>query len=311
MTTALVTTCYREAEAIDAFIDAVLAQTRQPDEIIIVDGGSDDGTVGRIEERIQKGEPIALIVEPGAKRSVGRNRGVQASSADLIAITDVGSQPHSDWFERIIAPLESDEPPDVVAGYYVADPSTTWEAAVAAATVPVVEEVDPDTFLPSARSIAFRRSAWEKAGGYPESVWVSEDTAFDLALKATGAQFVFEPAAAVAWRPHAAVNRLFVQFYRYARGDAECRIWFRHYTKAYLVACLSAVSLIGGALWWPALLGLPALGVLYWLRHAVRAQRRARALAAILLAPLANAIVDAAHVLGYSRGLLERAHHGA
>jgi glycosyltransferase involved in cell wall biosynthesis len=308
MSAALVTTCYREAEAIDAFIDAVTDQTRQPDRIVIVDAGSDDGTAERVEGRVAAGAPITLIVEPGATRAAGRNRAIEAASADLIAVTDVGSRPRPDWFERIIAPLESNDAADVVAGYYAADPPSPWEAAVAAATVPAAEEVDPDTFLPSARSIAFRRSAWERAGGYPERVWVSEDTAFDLALKAAGARFVFEPAAVVEWRPEAAIGRLFAQFYRYARGDAECRIWFRHYTKAYVLAALALALIGGGIAWSPLWLGLAALGVAYWLRHALRARRRTPSLAAAALAPLANALVDAAHVVGYLRGLVERPH---
>jgi len=308
--TALVTTCYREAEAIDAFLDAVAAQTRQPDGVVIVDAGSEDGTVERVQARIDGGARLRLIVEPGANRSVGRNRAVEESGAELLAVTDVGSEPRPDWFERIIGPLESDATVDVVAGYYAPHPRTTWEAAVAAATVPTVEEVDPATFLPSGRSVAFRRKAWEQVGGYPAWAWHNEDTPFDLALKAAGARFVFEPKAVVEWRPQARIGRLFVQFYRYARGDAQGRIWFRHYTKAYALLALKLGLLVGGAFWWPLWLGLLLLGAAYWARHALRARRRTASTAAAWLAPLANGIVDSAHVFGYTRGLLERRGHG-
>jgi cellulose synthase/poly-beta-1,6-N-acetylglucosamine synthase-like glycosyltransferase len=308
--TALATTCFREAEAIDAFIDAVTAQTRKPDEIVIVDAGSDDGTPERIEQRIVEGAPVRLVVAPGTNRSVGRNQAVEATAADLIALTDVGSHPRPDWFERIIAPLEADDEVDVVAGHYEAQPETLWEAAVAAATVPVAAEVDPGTFLPSGRSIAFRRDAWESVGGYPEWAWHNEDTPYDLALKAAGARFVFEPRAIVEWRPQARLRRLFVQFYRYARGDAQGRIWFRHYTKAYALVILKLGMLIGGVFWWPAWLCIPVLGALYWVRHALRARQRTPRACAAWLAPLANAIVDAAHVVGYTRGLFERRTHG-
>jgi glycosyltransferase involved in cell wall biosynthesis len=310
MRTALVTTCFREANTIDAFIDAVTAQTRRPDEIVIVDGGSDDGTPERIEARVRAGAPVRLIVTPGANRSVGRNRAVEETSAELVALTDVGSHPRPDWFERVIAPLEEDSAVDVVAGYYAADPQTLWETAVAAATVPAAEEVNAESFLPSARSIAFRRSAWESVGGYPEWAWHNEDTPFDLALKAAGARFAFEPRAVVEWRPQAGLKRLFVQFYRYARGDAQERIWFRHYTKAYGLAAVKVALLGAGVFWWPAWLGIPALGALYWVRHALRARRRTPSGAAAWLAPAANAIVDLAHVVGYTRGLFERRAHG-
>jgi cellulose synthase/poly-beta-1,6-N-acetylglucosamine synthase-like glycosyltransferase len=249
---------------------------------------------------------VTLIVEPGANRSVGRNRAIEATSADVLAVTDVGSHPRPDWFEHIVTPLEQDPAVDVVSGYYAPDPQTLWEAAVAAATVPTVEEVDPSTFLPSARSVAFRRAAWENAGRYPEWAWHNEDTPFDLALKAAGARFVFEPRAVVEWRPQARPGRLLVQFYRYARGDAQARIWYRHYTKAYGLVALKLTLLVGGVFWWPAWLGLPLLGGAYWARHLLRARRRRPNAGAAWLAPLANAIVDAAHVLGYTRGLLER-----
>ncbi len=288
-----------------AFLDAVLCQTRAPDEVLIVDAGSDDGTTELIRERIRKGAPIKLIVEPGANRSQGRNRGVQESSAEVIAITDLGARPRPDWFERIITPLEADPEIDVVGGYYEADPRTLWEAAVAAATVPAAQEVDPDSFLPSGRSVAFRRAAWEQAGGYPEWAWHNEDTPFGRTLRQVGAKFHFEPEALVVWRPRGTVGGLFVQFYRYARGDAQGRIWFRHYAKAYLVVGCGLALAIAGCFWPSALLGFPALVLAYCLRHALRARRRTARLEAVILAPLANLIVDLAHVVGYTRGMIE------
>lgn len=306
MTTALVTTTFREAEAIGAFLDAVLSQTRRPDEIVIVDAGSDDGTVERIRERMAQGADITLIVEPGASRSDGRNRGIRESAAEAIAVTDAGCLPRPDWFERIIAPLEQDTGVDVVAGYYVAEPEGLWGRAVAAATVPSPEEVDPARFLPSARSVAFRRQTWERVGGYPAGGQFGEDTWFGLALRRAGARFAFEPRALVSWCPETDARRLFRQFVRYARGDARERQWFRHYAKAYLLA-VAAFGIIVLASFWPrAWLGLGIVAVAYWLRHAVRAIRRTPSLCAGLLAPLANLIVDFAHVVGYTRGLLER-----
>jgi len=306
---ALVTTCYQEAEAIGPFLEAVAAQTRQPDEVIIVDAGSNDGTLEQIQERIGHGAEIRLIVEPGANRAVGRNLGVKSSAAQLIGVTDVGANPRPDWFEKIIAPLEQSDEVDVVSGYYAPDPHTLWETAVAAATVPAPEEVEPASFLPSSRSVAFRRGAWERAGGYPEWARYNEDTPFDFALRKAGARFAFEAEAIVEWRPQGSVRRLFMQFYRYACGDAQSRLWFRHYAKAYAMAGLSLGLCAAGGVWPPALWGLAGLGVGYWGRHAARARRRTSSVPAAVVAPLANVIVDVAHVVGYTRGIVERVPH--
>ncbi|MCX7598432.1 MAG: glycosyl transferase family 2, partial [Armatimonadetes bacterium] len=259
-----------------------------------------------IRGRIAAGAPVKLIVEPGANRSRGRNRAIEETRAEIIAVTDVGARPREDWFERIIAPLEADPTADVVAGYYEAEARTAWEAAVAGATVPRAEEVRQESFLPSARSVAFRRTAWERAGRYPEQYWHNEDTPFGLALRAVGARFVFEPRAVVLWRPQSTPWGLFRQFYRYAVGDAEARIWYRHYAKAYLVVG-AAAGLTAAAKWWPLAGWLVAgLAVVYWARHAARAFRRTTSPGAALLAPLANAVVDLAHVAGYTRGLLTK-----
>ncbi len=289
MKAALVTTCLNEIDAIDAFLDAVLSQTRQPDEIVIVDASSQDGTISRIRDRKEKGAPITLIVSVGASRSEGRNNGIEETACELIAVTDVGAIPRGDWFERIIAPLEADPEVDVVSGYYEPVATSLWEEAVCAATVPSAKEVDPETFLPSSRSVAFRKSAWEKVEGYPDSQGLRNDTAED----------------------NAAPRALFRQFRAYARGDAVRGLWFGHYTKAFVMLVLT-LALVAGGFAFPSLwLGLPALLAAYWLRHALRARRRTKSPGAALLAPIANIIVDCAHVVGYATGLAGRHTDGA
>lgn len=302
----LITTVLQEADSIAEFMDSIVVQTRRPDRIVIADGGSTDGTVDIARARESR-LPITVIVLPGANRSRGRNAAIEACDAPLIACADAGCSLNPTWLEAISRPLFERPEVDVVAGYYEPHPRTLMERAAAAALVPRSDEVDPETFLPSSRSIAFRRSAWERAGRYPEWTPFNEDTVFDVALKRAGAKFLFEPRAVVRWRPQGRPARIFRQFFRYARGDGLSALWFGHYAKAYAELFVAgAIIGLGCALnaWWLA--GLAALVGLYWLRGARRARRRGADLAAALLAPAAMAVVDAAHVCGYTLGVGQR-----
>ena len=58
----------------------------------------------------------------------------------------------------------------MVAGFFRADPHSPFEVAMGATVLPLRDEIDPATFLPSSRSVAFRKAAWQAVGGYPE--WI-------------------------------------------------------------------------------------------------------------------------------------------
>lgn len=302
----LITTVLQEADGIAEFMDSILAQTRTPDRVVVADGGSTDATVDILrgyEDRL----PLTAIVIPGANRSRGRNAAAAAGDEPIIACVDAGCALEPQWLETIVAPFETRPEVDVVAGYYAPEPRTTMERAAAAALVPTAEEVDPETFLPSSRSIAFRREAWERAGRYPEWTPFNEDTVFDVALKRAGTKFVFEPRAVVRWRPQGRPARLFRQFFRYARGDGLSGLWFAHYGKAYVELAVFAAVVSFGAAARPAWLWLLAgLALLYWLRVAGRARHRGVNVAVSLLAPVAMAVVDVAHVCGYTLGIAQR-----
>jgi glycosyltransferase involved in cell wall biosynthesis len=311
-TVSLITTVFNEEDTIGPLLDSIQAQTRRPDDIVIVDAGSTDRTRGIISEHIARGLPARLLVEPGANRARGRNLAIREATGVVIASIDAGCVAEPEWLARLVAPFESGDPPDVVSGYYRPEATSIRQQAIAAATVPDVSEVDPEAFDPSSRSAAFTRAAWERAGGYPEYVDFAEDTGFDRRLRAAGCRFLFEPAAIVRWRVQPDLVGVFRQFRRYARSDGELGYWFGHYTKAFAVL-LGLLLLIGLVAWLPPSTGRLALaGVLlvaavaYWARYERRARQRGARRAAAVFAGDVMLTVDVAHVLGYTAGWLRR-----
>jgi glycosyltransferase involved in cell wall biosynthesis len=101
----VISTVLNEGEAIRRLMDSLAAQTRLPDEVVIVDGGSRDNTVAVIETYTDQ-LPLRVIVEPGANISRGRNVAIGAATGDIIASVDAGVWLEPIWLERLIAPFE-------------------------------------------------------------------------------------------------------------------------------------------------------------------------------------------------------------
>jgi len=236
----VIATVLNEADSISGLLESLQRQTRRPDVVIIVDGGSTDGTVDILREWESAGKlPLRVIEAPGANISRGRNIAISAAETEIIAGTDAGTRLEPDWLQNLIAPFEQDPPPDVVAGFFVADPQTVFETALGATTLPAIDDINPDRFLPSSRSIAFRKSVWEDLGGYPEWLDFCEDLLFDLWLREDGYRIAFVPHATAHFRPRQSLHQFFWQYYRYARGDGKADLWpVRHAIRyaTYLVA---------------------------------------------------------------------------
>src|SRR5205823_286196 len=131
------------------------------DEVVIVDGGSSDGTWQLLEDWRERGLALRPLRVPGANISRGRNEAIRVARGEVIAVTDAGVSLEPDWLAALIGPFEEDLSPDVVSGFFVADPKGVFERALGATTLPRPEEIRPDRFLPSSRSVAFLKSAWE------------------------------------------------------------------------------------------------------------------------------------------------------
>jgi len=305
-TVSLIITVLNEERTIGPLLESILAQSRPPDEVVICDAGSRDRTGAIINDYMARGLKARVLVEPGANRSRARNLAIREASGEVIASTDGGCVADVEWLARLTAPFEEQTPPEVVCGYYRAAAGSLTEEAVAAATVPDVSEVDADAFLPSGRSVAFLKQAWERVGGYPENVPFAEDTAFGTRLRAAGCEFRFVGNAVVRWHMQASAGAVFWQFYRYAVSDGELGHWFGHYAKAFFgLVIVALVALLSVTKPW-ILVSLPGLLLAYWTRYTLRAWRRGASWRAGLLSPVFSLVVDLANLSGYTVGRLRR-----
>ena len=311
---ALCLTVLDEGTTVDELFASIAAQSRRPDRIVVVDGGSTDGTVERIGAWRERGLPLTLIVRPGANISVGRNRAIAHADAEVIAVTDAGVCLHPDWLATLAAPFEGPEPPDVVSGFFRPRPDpSAFSMALAATTLPALGDVRPASFLPSSRSVAFTRAAWERVGGYPEWLDYCEDLVFDLALRAAGCRFAWAPSAVVYFRPRRTPRAFFLQYYRYARGDGKADLWRRRHAIRYATYLgLSLILLLARRHPW--LLAPLALAAGAYVRRPYERLADigptplslAERAAVVAWVPLIRLIGDLAKMLGYPVGVAWR-----
>lgn len=310
MRVSVIVTVLNEGQSIRRLLDSLLAQTRAPDEVVIVDGGSTDDTVEVIKGYADR-LPLRVLVEPGANISRGRNRAVEAATGEIIVSTDAGVRLAPEWLEELIRPfVEADPPPPAVSGFFLPDPQTLFEIALGATVLPVHADIDPEKFLPSSRSVAFTRRAWQAVGGYPEWLDYCEDLIFDFRLWERYGPFPWAPQAIAFFRPRPTLAAFFRQYYRYARGDGKADLWRKRHAVRYTtyLILLPGLLLLGAwhhPAWWLLLL---TGGVAYcwtpWrrLRGMWDGLSWLQRLLAASCVPLIRAVGDVAKMIGYPVG---------
>jgi GT2 family glycosyltransferase len=308
----LVVTLFNESDSLDGWLDSLASQTRAPDEIVLVDAGSTDGTVERLRDLADRDPRVRVHVVPGVNVPQGRNEAIRRTENALIAVTDAGTLLGPEWLERLLAPIDGHPDVGVSGGFTAPDGRTPFEYALATIITPRINEIDPDQYLPPSRSVAFRRDLWERVGGYPDWLRAGEDLVFDMRLRAAGARFAIAPGAVVRWHPRPTLREFFKQYRHYARGDGHGHLWTRRHAVRY-AAYAAGVALLALSFSHPWLLiplvgGFAAYASKYVRR--VRSERpfrtRAGMARAYALVPVVMVVGDVAKMIGYPQGLWER-----
>ena len=303
MKVTLISTVLNCVDRVAPFLASLEGQTRRPDEVVIVDGGSSDGTA----EAFRAEPRVTVIDAPGANIATGRNIALAYASHEVIAATDADCELDPGWLAAIVAPLEDGA--DVAAGFYRPVAEDFFRRCVAALNLPMdASEVDPARFMPSARSVAFQREAIDAVGGYPEWLDIGEDMWVDHRWRELGMDIRFAPDAVVRWTLRPDLRSTLTQYFRYARGDALTGMYPERHALRFVVYGGLVAALMSGRTWPKLLAGAGA--VAYARTPVRRAWRRlpgpADRAKATLVVPALMGATDLAKMAGYKAGLLRR-----
>lgn len=231
--TAVIPTYNRGALAARA-VQSVLAQTKRPLEIIVVDDGSQDDTKAQIDAL---GDAVTYVYQPNAGSAAARNNGMRRAQCDWIALLDSDDVWQPDHLEKMAAAIAAT---NGVGCFYFADtirPSekgggSRWEAVDFYASKPhqlcdsaadwVLMRPQPMML----QSTVFNKAAYLAAGGFLPVLRYRDDTHLFLKLGLDGAVCAVSHLGTVMTSDDVPENRLTLSYDHGLRGNQMQVIMF-------------------------------------------------------------------------------------
>lgn len=235
-----------EAQHIQEVLQRLFDQDwKTPYEIVVVDGGSDDGTVELIDAMIPKApETVTVRVLRNPHRYIPHalNIGIRAAHGDIIVRLDAHTVPPVDFISRCVKALEESGWNAIVGGRCRILPSTDSAVARAiawAVTHPLgsgralyrsyVPGDENEERLISVDTVPFgsyTKALWEDVGGYDENLLSAEDYDFALRSRQKGYRVLMDPKLVIDYFSRPTFFALAKQYYRY--GYWTCQLIRKH-----------------------------------------------------------------------------------
>jgi glycosyltransferase involved in cell wall biosynthesis len=213
--------CYNAAETITSTLESLARQTLTDFELIAVDDGSSDGTLGILQERAADDARIHIIIQDHGGIIKALNAGLSKCQAGYVARIDADDLAHPHRLAKQVSFLEgypdialvgcqvSGFPPENIRqGFEV---YLDWQNSLL-----TDDDIRREIFIESPLahpSVVVRKNWLLKVGAYQERGW-PEDYDLWLRLYLAGARFAKLPEVLLEWREHEA--RLTRQDSRYS-----------------------------------------------------------------------------------------------
>ena len=191
LTLSVIVCAHNEAGYLGTCLYSLLAQSRPPDEIIVVNNDSSDAT-GEVAARI---ESVRVIDEPRRGLVVARETGRRAATGDILVYVDADCRAPFQWLERIERRFE--RRPDLIAlsgpyrfyDWHVRGRALirAYDVTLAPLTQLLVKHVLGIGTVFYGGNFAVRRAALEGIGGFDVSIeFHGEDANLGRRLHAIG-----------------------------------------------------------------------------------------------------------------------------
>jgi glycosyltransferase involved in cell wall biosynthesis len=299
---------YNESETIITTLDLLSRQTFRPKEVILVDSGSRDGTYEIIQDWIgNRGQGPDDIQFTNLRANTGvpsssKNEGIRVSKSDLVAFMDCGLTFGTDWLERQVDFLISQNF-DVVSGGCYLTGVGLWDCSAVAQTYGYKR------FRPTVPSSLVKKSVFEKTGLFLKGRRSGYDVDWVNRLRILGITRAINQDVVVQYdgiNYAESIKSLFLKSARYAEGALGLQEYY--YPYAYIILFF---------LFWPALLLKPSLAVALCVSYfVVRGYLipilKSRGVTilmdkplSVLALPVTGFVIDSGKVLGLIKGIFE------
>jgi len=317
MKASVIIPAYNAQKTMAQCLESMLAQTFNGYEIIVIDDGSTDSTLG-IAESFGK---VRIARQKHAGPAVGRNNGAKEAKGEIIIFVDSDCIADKNWLDEMLAPFGNKEVAGVQGIY-----KCRQKELIARMTQLEIEEryikMAKSKFIDfiGSYSAGYRRKVFEEMHGFDTSFPMAsgEDTDLSFRIQKAGYKMVFNPKAFVFHtHPTTLKKYLKVKFYRAFwrtkiykkhRGKMVSDSYTSQVMKAqiallYLLAlALLAAPLLPGALFYAG--GIFLVFILSTLPFALWAARRDKGVAAA--APFLTVLRTAAFCAGFACGTIKQ-----
>ena len=185
MSTSVIIPVFNGEKTIEETINSILNQSFQDIEIIVINDGSTDATLEKIEEISDS--RIKIFSYPNAGLSASRNRGISQAKGEHISFIDADDLWTTDKLESQLKALQSN--PQAAVAYswtdYI-DESSKFIKSGRRIKVngDAFSQLLVTNFLENGSNPLIRKKALEKVGGFDESLPAAEDKDMWLRLAA-------------------------------------------------------------------------------------------------------------------------------
>jgi glycosyltransferase involved in cell wall biosynthesis len=299
-----------EAATVETLLQSIVRQTRPPDEVVIVDGGSTDDTVARARAFTRNDTRFRVIEAGDATPGRGRNVGITAATHDWIALTDAGIRLDGAWLEQLVAQAERTPGVEIVFGTFDVEVDSRFTRWANLAFVPPSRPVPGGRARgPFIASSLVSRQAWADVGGFPD-LRSGEDLLFIRALERRG-RVAWAPGARVWWRPPRDLAQTFARFRVYSSSGVRAGLaseWQHGVARYYALAAPFAIAAARRSRAW---MSVPAAGLLAraarqcW-RHRDDGDASGFGPADVVAVAAITLVTDIAMFVGWAEALLPR-----